>query len=154
MDSCQQKSEFNNIIYDAIGDKRSMIHRTQKQNCSYKDADSIVKLSNKGIVSSVTNQQNGDLISEIDARLELAERQLDEVKALIVKDVRDLGKEYTDKGVDWHYRDELEDLCSQSQLYQYLEDKSYTTRNLTAEVYEYLMSYYLNCFRRYELGAL
>lgn len=131
-----------------------MIHRTQKQNCSYKDADSIVKLSNKGIVSSVTNQQNGDLISEIDARLELAERQLDEVKALIVKDVRNLGKEYTDKGVDWHYRDELEDLCSQSQLYQYLEDKSYTTRNFTAEVYEYLTSYYLNCFRRYELGAL
>ena len=131
-----------------------MRHINKRRSCSFKDIDSIVKLSNKGIVSSITNQQNGNLISEIDARLELAERQLDEVKALIVKDVRDLGKEYRDKGVDWHYRDELEDLCSQSQLYQYLEDKSYTTRNLTAEVYEYLMSYYLNCFRRYELGAL
>lgn len=131
-----------------------MRHINKRRSCSFKDIDSIVKLSNKGIVSSITNQQNGNLISEIDARLELAERQLDEVKALIVKDVRNLGKEYTDKGVDWHDHDELEDLCSQSQLYEYLEDKSYTTRDLTAEVYEYLTSYYLNCFRRYELGSL
>ena len=131
-----------------------MRYINKKHSHSLKDVDSIVKLSNKGIVSSITNQQNGSLINEIDARLKLAERQLDKVKALIVKDVRNLGKEYADKGVDWHYRDELEDLCSQSQVYEYLEDKSYTARNLTAEVYEYLMSYYLNCFRRYELGAL
>lgn len=131
-----------------------MRHTTKRQSCALKDIDSIVKLSNKGIVSSVTNQQNGNLISEIDARLELAERQLDEVKALIVKDVRNLGKEYANKGVDWHDTDELEDLCGQSQLYEYLEDKSYTTRDFVAETYEYLMSYYLNCFRRYGLGSL
>ena len=71
-----------------------MRHINKRHSRSLKDIDSIVKLSNKGIVSSVTNQQNGDLISEIDARLELAERQLDEVKALIVKDVRNLGKEF------------------------------------------------------------
>ena len=131
-----------------------MRHTTKRQSCALKDIDSIVKLSNKGIVSSVTNQQNGNLISEIDARLELAERQLDEVKALIVKDVRNLGKEYANKGVDWHGTDELEDLCGQSQLYEYLEDKSYTTRDFAAETYEYLVSYYLNCFRRYGLGSL